>query len=320
MCAILVAVAIAFMLPLFSKREIGVEDATREQNIAIAREQLADLENRLKADDIEQETYKATKDELERSLYADLKDAKYALVEKNDKSFKSIDTWLILLLVPIIAIPVYLNLGNLHFTKQLDSKKAAQEVAKATMPLKADGSPDIEKITQRLQLEMESNPTDPKGWYMLGRSYMLIQRFEDAVTSFEKSLSLRPDLAETMLSLADALSMMNTGQLIGRPRELVNKALTIEPENITALWLSGMAASQEGEYSEAIKQWQKVLPFIEDKPDEKNAVIGLIDEAKSRLSPELKNQLSNSSNQNKDAKSESIGIEVNISLSDSLER
>jgi len=322
MSAILVVIAIAFMLPALLNRE-SIKDATREQNISIAREQLTELESRLEKNDIDQNTYNVSKEELEKSLFNDLQQSDSTL-KINKKTSWSIDVWVILLLVPLIAIPSYLKLGNLNFTKQFDSKEAAQKVVQANVPLKPDGTPDIEKITERLKLEMESNPTDPQGWYMLGRSYMLIERFDEAVESFEKSVSLRPDLADSMLALADALSMTNTGLLSGRPRELVKKALLIEPENVTALWLSGMAASQEGEYPEAIQQWSKVLPFVENRPDDRRAVIGLIEEAKSRIVPEKKKQLTENASQNKikEIKAESekkdISITVKITLSDEL--
>ena len=323
--AILTIIALAFILPALFRRD-DVQDATREQNISIAKEQLADLELRFEQAEIDEENYQQIRDELELALFDDLKksDTEFASNNSNKKSFKIIDTLPILLLVPLIAVPVYLNLGNLNFTKQFDSKKAAVEVAKASMPLNADGTPDIEKITANLKAEMQNNPTDPKGWYMLGRSYMLLKRFPEAAESFDKSLSLRPDLAETMLSLADALSMDNKGQLIGRPRELVNKALTIEPENMTALWLSGMAASQENDYLEAITQWQKVLPFLGNRPDEIAAVNGLIAEAKSRLNSDQKTALTTANkqtleiNKSNNAENKDIEIKVNISLSDSL--
>lgn len=328
--AILVAIAMAFILPPLLKKEV-IQDATREQNIAIAKEQLAELELRFEQNDIDQKNYQLSKEELERALFNDLKESDFDVSDNSRSSLKnstikhpskSIDTWLILLLAPVIAIPLYLSLGNLNFTKQFNSKDAATEVAKASMPLKPDGTPDVEKITQQLRKEMESNPTDPKGWYMLGRAYMMIPRFPQAIESFEKSLAIRPDLAETMLSLADALSMNNEGQLNGRPRELVNKALTIEPQNLTALWLSGMAASQDGEYLEAISQWQKVLPLLDDKPDEKTAVTGLIEEAKSRLTPEMIDKISNKTtdHKNKGVNPEinKQGIKVNITISDLL--
>lgn len=319
--AILTVIALAFILPALLKRTYS-QDATREQNISIAREQLAELELRFEQGDIDKESYQSSKDELELALYNDLKDYDAGLSEDTDKSVtKSPGTWLILLLIPLIAIPTYLNLGNLKFTKQIDSKMVAQEAAQATMPLKADGTPDIDKIAENLKAEMENNPTDPKGWYMLGRTYMMLKRFPEAANSFDKSLSLRPELADTMLALADALSMNNNGQLIGRPRNLVNKALEIEPSNITALWLSGMAASQEDDFLEAIDHWQKVLPLIKNKPEETAAVNGLIAEAKSRLKPDQAAELDKLTIKNKDAnndKTDAIGIKLSISISEEL--
>ena len=325
--AILVIIALACILPALFKKEV-IQDATREQNISIAKEQLADLELRFEQGDIDEKEYQESRDELELSLFNDLQSSDAKSLKNTNKN---IDAWLILLLVPLITIPVYLNLGNLNFTKEFDPKLVAQDAVRESVPLKADGTPDVEKITQNLKLEMESNPTDPRGWYMLGRSYMLLKNFPEAVESFDKSLSLRPDLADTMLSLADALSMTNKGQLIGRPRKLVNRALTLEPGNITALWLSGMAASQAGEYLLAIDQWEKVLNTIGDKADEKAAITNLIGEATKRLTPEEKAELANTreiekNNKNtlattsaeKNDAANSAVIEVSISLSEEL--
>ena len=318
--AILVAIALAFILPALFKSDAS-QDATREQNISIAREQLLELEHRYEKGGIDKEGYQSSKDELELALFNDLKDTDAIPSDSINKSgSSSVSTWLILLLIPLIAVPAYLQLGNLKFTTHFDPKMVAQEAAISTMPLKADGTPDVEKIAENLKAEMNANPTDPKGWFMLGRTYMMLNRFSEAASSFDKSLSLRPELAETKLALADALSMNNNGQLIGRPRTLVGEALSAEPTNITALWLSGMAASQEGEYSEAIKHWNNVLPLIKDKPEEVAAVEGLITEAKSRLGATDQNKVSKPSSdtvsqteEKKDTKVAEVKVSVSLS-------
>lgn len=324
--AILVIIALAFIFPALLNRNY-TEDATREQNISIAKEQLAEIELRFKQGDIDTESYQATKDELEQSLFNDLEEAGHKLTVSNNNPSKSsvgVDTWLILLIIPLITIPVYLNLGNLDFAKQLDPKVISKKAAETTMPLKADGTPDVEKIAKNFRAEMEKNPTDPKGWFMLGRTYIMLEQFPEAINSFDKSLSLRPESVKTLLALADALSMNNKGQLIGRARKLVNKALTIEPKNLTALWLSGMAASQDSEYVEAITQWRKLLPHLENKPDEKKAIIDLIAEAKSRLKPEQQTKLTNEDSKNIESSKKidsaitNAGVEVSISLSEAF--
>ena len=316
--AILVLIALAFILPSLRNSD-AIHDASREQNIAIAQEQLAELEARFEHGEVTQEDYESSRDELEQSLFNDIKnsDNNSAIVSATKTSKKSLlGSALILLLIPAISIPLYLKTGSLGFTKLLDSKQAAQQTRNANVPMKADGTPDIDQMVAGLQKKMDANPDNAKGWYMLGRSYMVLKRYPEAAKAFERANKLLPDSADAMLSLADALSMSSQGQLAGRPAELVNKALKLEPQNLTALWLSGMAARQQGNYLEAITQWNKVLPLITDKPEDRTEVNRLISEAKSKLSPELQDSLAKEAkvlavDDNKGA----VGINVSISIS-----
>jgi len=127
---------------------------------------------------------------------------------------------------------------------------------------------------------------------MLGRSYMVLKRFPDAVRAYEKAYKQMPDSVDIMLSLADSLAMKNGGNISGRPVELVNKALKIDPENLTALWLGGMAARQNKDYVTAIQRWTKVMGIIKD-PAERKEVRSLIVEAESMLSPEQRDRVKN---------------------------
>ncbi len=146
------------------------------------------------------------------------------------------------------------------------------------VPKNADGTPDIDTMVASLQEKMEADPNNAKGWYMLGRSYMKMKHYPDAVNSYEKALKLKPESADIMLSLADSLAMVNQGNLSDRPAELINKALLREPSNMTALWLGGMVARQNGDYLLATERWKKVLPQLKD-PQEIEEVNTLIAEA-----------------------------------------
>jgi len=102
---------------------------------------------------IDKEGYQSSKDELELALFNDLKDTDAIPADSINKSgSSSVSTWLILLLIPLIAVPAYLQLGNLKFTTHFDPKMVAQEAAISTMPLKADGTPDVEKYLLSLQI------------------------------------------------------------------------------------------------------------------------------------------------------------------------
>ena len=315
--AILLLIALAFVVPTLLSKRNTYQDGQREQNIFIANEQMEELEKRFEQGEIASDDYQSARDELEQALFSDVSDSD---TTASNTSSSSKTPWLstafIALLIPAITIPVYLEVGNKSFTTMLDSKQAAKAVNDASVPRKADGTPDIDTMVAKLQKKMEADPENLKGWYMLGRSYMVMDRYSDALKAFERALKLKPESVDIMLSVADSLSMSKQGDLLGRPAELVSKALEKEPNNMTALWLSGMAARQGGKFLEAIKHWQNVLPMA--KPEQVADVHSLINEAKKQLTPEQKQMLSaiTAESKKREAVENASGITVTISLSD----
>lgn len=328
--AILILIALIFVLPSLLSKSNAAMDARREQNIHIAKEALEDLEHRFEKGEMNERDYQATRDELEQALFDDMKEADQDKSFKASKSSSSVfSSVAIALLVPIIAIGTYMQLGNPVFTKAVSSKQSAKLELQKNVPKKADGTPDIDSMVAGLQKKMEANPDNPKGWFMLGRSYMVLKRYPDAAKSFEHAYKLQPKSTEVMLSLADALSMSTNGNIAGRPAELINKVLTIEPDNLTGLWLGGMASRQQRDYVTAIKRWNSALAQLQN-PSEIKEVKSLIGEAMKQLTPEqqafLEEELKVTHKtiavpapvKTSDTKTAGKGITVSITLSEKL--
>jgi cytochrome c-type biogenesis protein CcmH len=89
-----------------------------------------------------------------------------------------------------------------------------------------------------------------------------LQQNDKAVAAFEHAYKLIGDQVEIMLLYADALAFNNDEQMVGKPSELVFKALAIEPENVTALWLGGLAKAQAGEFVAAMNLWKKLQAVL----------------------------------------------------------
>jgi cytochrome c-type biogenesis protein CcmH len=70
--------------------------------------------------------------------------------------------------------------------------------------------------------------------------------------------------------------MSNGGRFSGKADELITRALTLEPENMTGLWLAGMAARERGDFDEAVDFWHRLLPKLENDPKSQQEVIQLI--------------------------------------------
>jgi cytochrome c-type biogenesis protein CcmH len=317
--AIFILIALVFVLPtLLRKRNVSQvggheQDISRDQNIFIANEQLRELEERFEKGEIESEDYQSARDELEQSLFSDLGESDVD-VKDNGANSSLLSAAFIAILIPAIAIPVYLKVGDLTFTTDFDSKEAAKQAVDKLVPKNADGSPDIETMIVGLQKKMEENPKNVTGWTMLGRSYMVLKKYPEAVKAYDRALELKPKSVDILLSVADSLAMASNGEIAGRPIELINRALELEPNNLTALWLGGMAARQQSEHLLAIKRWKKVLSLVKD-PNEKREISSLISEAVSQLTPDQKVKLGIAAN-TQEKSATLAGITVTISLSD----
>jgi cytochrome c-type biogenesis protein CcmH len=182
-----------------------------------------------------------------------------------------------MLLVPLLASTFYWQLGSPRFV-QLEAEQAEQ----AEQGPEAMGSVDsmVERLAQRLQQQ----PDDAEGWYTLGRSYMVMERYPEAAAALERVLALIGDEPGIMLSLADALTLSQGGSMAGRPAELVEKALALAPDSTTALWLGGLAAEERGDYALAAERWRKLEPLLAGQPESQERVRVLIEGAEQALS------------------------------------
>lgn len=275
---LLIILALAMILPPLLKRTELDTNPRREQNIQIAKEQLAELETAFTNNEMQQDDYLARRDELEQALYSDTASDEITTTQYAKPSI--ISTGLIALIIPVIAFGMYAKYGN---SKALDSETAKTA---NTIPKKANGEPDVDAMVSGLRKKLEADPDNAKGWYMLGRSYMALNRYKDAVYSYEQLYKLEPKDGKIMLFLADASAMANNGNVLGRPAELIEKSLTLIPKSVTGLWLGGMASSQQGNHTKAIERWTALLPLLSKQPSQASEVRQLIADAKKKLSPE----------------------------------
>src|SRR5689334_8250667 len=93
---------------------------------------------------------------------------------------------------------------------------------------------NVDKLAERLK----QNPNDAQGWTMLARSYVMLERFPDAASAYEKVTALNANDADAWADYAEALALANGQNLAGKPTEAINKALQINPKHQKALDLS----------------------------------------------------------------------------------
>jgi cytochrome c-type biogenesis protein CcmH len=179
--------------------------------------------------------------------------------------------------VCVIAAGGYAVIGT---PRALDPAAVA---ATATPAADGDGhsvtTEQIEAMIEKLAARMKDKPDDADGWAMLGRSYAVLGRFEQAAPAFKQAVALRGDDAVLLADYADALAVNNGRSLEGEPARLVDQALKLDPNNLKALSLAGTHAFNRKDYAQAIVHWEKLAKLAPDK-ELAQQVQGGIDEAR----------------------------------------
>lgn len=242
--AVLLAFTLLFLLPpLLRRPEESAEVSRTAMNAAIYRDQLAELEGDLAAGTLSQADFEQGQRELQRRL---LNDAGGEAAAKAAPRSAKRSAVLVGIALPLAAAVLYFFIGNLA--------ALAPEQNKPKFDAK-----QIEEMVAKLAARMEQNPDDPKGWVMLARSYKVMGRYEEAARAYDKGREIVEKDAQLLSDHAEALALSTGGSLKGRPTELIDRALKIEPDDPTALVLAGTAAYEREDFAAAVKHWERLL-------------------------------------------------------------
>ena len=121
------------------------------------------------------------------------------------------------------------------------------------------------RMVKQANAQVESNPKDAAAWAMLAHTYDMLGKFAESSKAYAKLVALMPDDAQVLADYADALAVANGRVLTGQPEALLEKALTMDPQNAKALALSGTAAMEKQNYDGAIGFWQRARAVSKDE-------------------------------------------------------
>jgi cytochrome c-type biogenesis protein CcmH len=117
-------------------------------------------------------------------------------------------------------------------------------------------APDVLAMVAKLEGHLRDNPQDVQGWLMLGRSYLALERLDDAILAYDHAHRLDANSAGAALGLGEALSLRAGGSITPPAAELFEQALKVEPDNPKALLYAGFAAAARGDSAAARTRWE----------------------------------------------------------------
>lgn len=273
----------------------GAEGVIKRANVDLFKEQLAALDKQLFDGDIDNTQYAELVAEQKRLLLADASQdgspdeaANNELTEAKNKSGRG--AWLVMvsmLFVPLLAFSLYQMLGA---NDDIEIAELLERRASVSSP--EDYVSLGKKIQHKLSGRLQSKPNHLFYRVTLARLQMEDNNFEAARVSYQQALHWNPDDADIAAEYAQALYFVADSKFEGEStRELtsqelnnaLDRALSLNPNNKTALGLQGIRAFGVGDYALAIKSWQSALKDINPASQQAQALQSGILRAKKML-------------------------------------
>jgi cytochrome c-type biogenesis protein CcmH len=253
--AALLLVAIVFIVVPLWRKSASNNDVQRDAaNLGILRDQSQELEVDLRNGLLTKEAYEQGKSELQSRLLEEVKTSEQPAT-KAPRNPAKVLAIVMAVLLPLFTVPVYMKLGN---TKAMLSPQEQSAAAAG------DGIIRTEEGLQELASDLQDNPDNPNGWFMLARSYIEMKRYEEGAKAYEELVKLVPDEAQLWANYADVYAMAH-GRTLQSPEvaRMLEQALALDPNNITALALTGSVGMERGDYEMALVNWQKLYGFLQ---------------------------------------------------------
>lgn len=154
------------------------------------------------------------------------------------------------------AIALYLYLGkpglsdqpyaSRTFAPQPDASEAENAMA---------ANANIENMLANLAKRLVENPDDLKGWSMLGRSYLALDRNEEALNALNKARELSNNDPVHAAAYAEALLVTSTGPAPEQAFEIFDAIRKEDPFNPKARYYQGIRLAQAGNVRAAMQEW-----------------------------------------------------------------
>lgn len=246
--ALLAAAALA--LPMLARRKAAA--ARAEFDLEVFRAQLADLETDHARGLLGEAELAAARTEIERRMLAAASDAESTQTPEKRA------------LLPALAVAVVVPLASLALYAAI-GLPAAPDVPFAEREAPGGMPADMDEAIAGLAERLKENPDDFQGWFMLGRSYAVIERYDEAAAAMAQAAALEPENIDVLTSYGEVLVFAADGLVTPVAAQQFEAVLALEPENVAGQYYHGTAQLQAGDGAGAFATWSALA--VNSPPD-----------------------------------------------------
>jgi cytochrome c-type biogenesis protein CcmH len=258
--ALMVLLALVFLgWPLWRRQKLVGE--SRDQLVLdLFNEHLHSLEAQRAQGELDEDQFVQLKQELELSL---LEDAPEAVNSGSDHSRWPL--YLLLLCLPLASVIFYFERGSVEDIKILELRQRYFELQVRAGDNSVEEEAALAELVTRLEQRLEHKPDNIGNRYLLARSLMQQGLFVKAVAQYSVLVQQNDpnEVPANILSeLAQAVFLAADNRITPEVVLLVERALTKDPNDTTALGLAGIASFEQSDYTAAIEHWQRAVQLM----------------------------------------------------------
>ena len=165
---------------------------------------------------------------------------------------------------------IYLGIGRPGLADQPMAERTAELEQKAP----EDMTPD--EWLARLEVLTRQRPDDPQPHYFIGQLLANQGRDEDAVRAYQSALRRNNTHVPALMGLGDSLLRMSNGDVSPELAELFKRAFQLDPSQLRAGFLVGVADWQAGNEADAQAYWTSIETSLPEGSRERQGFEALV--------------------------------------------
>lgn len=151
--------------------------------------------------------------------------------------------------IPVLSVAAYLAVGSPTLSGQ-------PRVAQGKSPVE---SAPIEELIAKVEARLREKPDEGQGWDVIGPVYALQQRYSDAAQAFARAISILGENPKRLAGFADSAIRANNGIVSEDARRAYERLLVLDPNRLDAHFWLAASKEQDGDLAAAAARYRELL-------------------------------------------------------------
>ncbi|KQU34052.1 cytochrome C [Methylobacterium sp. Leaf94] len=148
--------------------------------------------------------------------------------------------------IPLVALIAYGLYGSPHMPAQRAAERQSAQ----------SGDQDLLKAIGQIEARLAADPTDGRGWSVLGPVYMRMGRFDDAAHAYEAATRILGETAQRLSDWGEALVAAANGAVTPQAKAIFQRAVDLDGQVAKPKFYLARAAELDGDIPQAIQRLQ----------------------------------------------------------------